>query len=70
MSIDAAMEYKIEIVETSSKFVKVEAESFPNALAQVKSDYEKERIVIDWSDFVAVQFKAADDDQCFIQVER
>ena len=51
------MEYKVEITEYLQKTVIVEAETESDALDKVKEDYDKEKIILDSSDFVAKEIE-------------
>jgi len=50
-------QYKIEILETSSRLIDVEADSEDEALEKVEKMYEEAEIVLDYSDFAEVDFK-------------
>lgn len=50
-------QYKIEILETSSRLIDVEADSEDEALEKVEKMYEEEKIIIDWADFDGVVYK-------------
>ena len=54
------MKYQIEIVETLSRIVEVEAESQGEAYELVESDYRHQGIVLDASDFVGYEIMSAD----------
>ena len=49
-------EYKIEIVETLVRIVTVEANSFDEAHDKVVSDYNNAEVVLDYDDFLTVEF--------------
>jgi hypothetical protein len=49
-------EYNVEIIETSSKYVTVTASSADMAERVVRSMYNSEEIVLDYSDFDKVEF--------------
>lgn len=49
--------YKIEITETLQKVVEVEADSEREAEQKVKAMYKNEGIVLDYNDFVNLDFK-------------
>ena len=51
------MEYEIEIVETSVRKVKVDAEQEVEALQSVMQMYKDEEIVLDEDDFVGVEIR-------------
>lgn len=51
------MKYVVEIKETLSKVVEVEAESKDKALEDVQSSYNNCEIVLDWGDFKGVDFE-------------
>ena len=44
--------YKVEITEYLQKIVEVEADSADSAVSKVEDDYNKEKIVLDSSDFI------------------
>jgi hypothetical protein len=48
--------YRIEIKETLSRIIEVEADSIQSALSIVQDKYTFEDIVLDNDDFVAVEF--------------
>ena len=49
--------YKIEITETLQKVVEVEAASEREAEQKVKEMYKSEEVVLDYKDFINVDFK-------------
>ena len=49
-------EFRIEIVETICRVVTVEAPSIEEAMAKVKDDYNNAEIVLDYDDFLDVEF--------------
>jgi len=49
--------YKIEVEEILQRVIEVEAESFEEALEIIEKKYKKEKIVLDWEDFVDVSFR-------------
>lgn len=49
--------FKIEVIETLSYIVEVEAESYDIALSKVKSKYKEEEIILDSSNYVNTEFK-------------
>lgn len=51
------MVYKIEIVETLSKTVEIEAETREQALKEVKQKYKNEEVVLGESNFIGVEFE-------------
>jgi hypothetical protein len=53
-------EYSVEIIETLSRTVIVEAENELEALAQVKHLYSNESIVLNSKDYVITEFKLAE----------
>ena len=48
--------YAIEINETLSKVIEIEANTEEEALQKIKDLYQKESIVLDAEDFVTVEF--------------
>ena len=46
------MDYLIEIIETLSKQIKVEADSAEEAICQVKKQYRDSKIILSADDFV------------------
>lgn len=50
------MIFKIEVRETSSRIVEIEAESSEQAIDFVRNDYENEKIVLDAEDFEDYEF--------------
>ena len=48
--------YAIEIKETLSKVIEIEANTEEEALQKIKDLYQKESIVLDAEDFVTVEF--------------
>ena len=44
--------FKLEIMETLSRIVDVEAESYEEACEKLRNDYRHQRIVLDENDFV------------------
>lgn len=54
-------EYTIEIKENLSELVKVEANSFEEALSKVKEKYYSCKIVLDYSSFDCVDFSEVSD---------
>lgn len=51
------MKYLIEVVEILSKKIEIEANSEDEAISMVKDKYKNEEIVLDYSDFLDVDFK-------------
>ena len=51
------MIYKIEIIETLSRIMEVEAESVEEAIEQIEDRYYTEEIVLDSDDHCCTQFK-------------
>lgn len=49
--------YQIEIVETLSRVVDINANSYEEALEQAKEKYDKSEIVLDWEDLENVDYK-------------
>jgi hypothetical protein len=49
-------EYKIEIVETICRIVTVEAQSDEEAMSKIRDDYNNAEIVLDYDDFLDVEF--------------
>ena len=49
--------YQVEIVETLSRVIDVEANSYEEALDKVKAKYDKSDIVLDWEDLENVDYK-------------
>jgi predicted Ser/Thr protein kinase len=47
--------YNIEVTETLSRVIEVEAESIDNALIKVNEMYKNEKIVLSSEDFVDVE---------------
>lgn len=54
-------EFKIEIIETLSKIVTVEAENLSEALENVKDRYYAEEWVLDSEDYLATEFGEYED---------
>ena len=48
--------FTIEVTETLCRHITVEAESADEAVVVVEQRYKNEDIVLDWSDFVDVEF--------------
>lgn len=51
------MVYKIEIIETLSKTVEIEAETRVQALKEVKQKYKNEEIILGGDNFIEVEFE-------------
>ena len=49
--------YKVEITETLKRVVEIEANNEENALYEVTKKYKNSEIVLDYSDFVDVNFE-------------
>ena len=49
--------YKVEITETLQKTVEVEADSKEDALHKAMKMYKKEEVILDYNDFVDLDFK-------------
>ena len=49
--------YQIEIVETLSRVIDIEANSYEEALDKAKAKYDKSDIVLDWEDLENVDYK-------------
>lgn len=54
--------YKIEVQETLSKVVNVQASSEKEALIIIKDKYQKEEIVLEPDDFVNVEYIPLNED--------
>ena len=50
------MEYKIEIKETLSRIITVEAENENEAIVKARLKYKAEEIVLDNSDYIDTEF--------------
>jgi DpnD/PcfM-like protein len=48
--------FKIEVQEFLSRVVEVEAKSINEAISKINAQYEKTEIVLDYNDFVEVNF--------------
>ena len=48
--------FKIEIKEFLAKVVEVQAENLPEAISKIYEQYKKAEIVLDYNDFVEVEF--------------
>lgn len=49
--------YQIEIVETLSRVIDIEANSYEEALDKVKAKYDNSDIILDWEDLENVDYK-------------
>ena len=49
--------YQIEIVETLSRVIDIEANSYEDALEKVKEKYDNSDIILDWEDLENVDYK-------------
>ncbi|SPX84785.1 DpnD/PcfM family protein [Moraxella ovis] len=53
--------YKIQLQETLSKIIEVQASNIDEAIRIVQESYQNEDIVLDWGDFVLVEFEDVSD---------
>lgn len=53
--------FKIEIMETLSRVIEVEAENIDDAIKIAKESYFSEEIVLDYTDFVDVEITPFDE---------
>lgn len=53
--------YQIQIKEILSKVVKIEAENLDEAIQMAQKSYQDENIVLDWGDFISVEFNEISD---------
>jgi hypothetical protein len=53
--------FKIEVKETLSKIIEIEANSVDEAFSKIKDLYKKEEIVLDSDDYVETEFLKSDD---------
>lgn len=53
--------FKIEVKETLSRIIEVEADSLESAFSIVQGKYKLEEIVLDYDDFVDVEFLTFED---------
>lgn len=51
------MKYLVEIEEVLSRQIEIEANTVNEAISIAEDDYRKEKIVLDASDFIDVDFK-------------
>ena len=49
--------YKVEITETLSRIVEVEAENKDSAVSKIKDFYRQEKIVLDSNDYLDTEIK-------------
>ena len=49
--------YKVEIIETLSRIVEVEAENKDGAVSKIKYFYKHEKIVLDSNDYLDTEIK-------------
>lgn len=56
-----SQKYEIEIEETLSKVVEIEANSLEEALDIVQKRYEKEEYILDYNDYLVVDIRPYDD---------
>ncbi len=54
--------FKIEITETLSKIIEVEADDIEEALERVETMYKEEKIILDSSDFIDKEIKLFNDE--------
>lgn len=52
------MIYEVYITETLCRTEQIEADSKAEAIAKAREAYDKEEIVLDYKDFIEVDFKA------------
>lgn len=50
------MNYKIEIKETLSRIIEIEAEDKNEAITKVKEQYKNQEIILDDSDYIDTEF--------------
>jgi hypothetical protein len=55
--------FKIEVKETLSRIIEIDANSIDEALDDVKKIYKKEEIILDSDDFIEVEFVHHNDSQ-------
>jgi hypothetical protein len=55
--------YKIEVKETLSRIIEIDANSIDEALDDVKKIYKKEEIILNSDDFIEVEFVPHNDSQ-------
>lgn len=56
LKIEQMQTYKIQIQETLSKTVEIQANTIDEALQIAQKSYQNEEIVLDWGDFILVEF--------------
>lgn len=56
-------EYEIEIVETSSRTVTIEAHSVSEAIRLIKEKYHNEEIILNENDYVDTEFNQTEEDR-------
>ena len=56
------MIYEVYITETLCRTEQIEADSKAEAIAKARDAYDKEEIVLDYHDFIDVDFKAVADE--------
>ncbi|HQF41907.1 MAG TPA: DpnD/PcfM family protein [Ignavibacteriaceae bacterium] len=49
--------FKIEVQEFLSKIIEIKAKDSVEAIPKVKKLYKKEKIVLDWKDYVTTEIK-------------
>ena len=54
--------FKIEITETLSKIIEVDADNIEEALERVETMYKEEKIILDSSDFIDKEIKLFNDE--------
>ena len=47
--------FKVEIKETLSRIIEINATSIDEAVSKVKEMYRKEEVVLSWNDFVTTE---------------
>ena len=57
------MKYKVEVVETLSLTVEVEAESYQDAEYLVRTKYSEQEVVLGADEFIDVEFNGVPDTQ-------
>ena len=55
------MNYKIEIKETLSRIIDIEAENESEAIIKAKAEYRKQNIVLDDSDYIDTEINIYND---------
>ena len=51
------MKYKIEIKETLSRIIDIEADNEEGAIKKVKEQYSSEKIILDSNDYIDTDFE-------------